>query len=210
MHSVEPRTSRSTAGTMITLGACASLLVLAACTRDALPAPSAPSSDQTAAATPPIAAGPGGYRIFVTNEMSGVLSVIDAATHTVIATVPLGKRPRGMRASPDRKTLFVALSGSPIGGPGVDESKLPPADKGADGIGVIDLQTLSVTRTLRGFSDPERIALSPDGNFLYTANGSSNDVTLVDARTLSVIGKIAVGQRPWDVVTVASEAVLKL
>ena len=33
-----------------------------------------------------------------------------------------------MRVSPDGTQLFVALSGSPIGGPNVDESKLPPAD----------------------------------------------------------------------------------
>ena len=43
----------------------------------------------------------------------GDLSVIDAATQTVIATAPLGKRPRGIKASPDGKTLYVALSGSP-------------------------------------------------------------------------------------------------
>ena len=38
-----------------------------------------------------------------------------------IATIPLGKRPRGIKASPDRTMLYVALSGSPAAGPGVDE-----------------------------------------------------------------------------------------
>ena len=52
----------------------------------------------------------------------------------------LGKRPRGIHASPDKKTIYVALSGSPIAGPGVDESTLPPADKTADGIGVFDIK----------------------------------------------------------------------
>src|SRR5881296_1948408 len=74
------------------------------------------------------------YRIYVTNERSGDLSIIDAATHEVTATVPLGKRPRGIHASPDRQTIYVALSGSPIAGPGVDESKLPPPDTTADAI----------------------------------------------------------------------------
>ena len=64
---------------------------------------------------------PGAYRIYVTNEVSGDLSVIDSSTNSVIATVPLGKRPRGIHASPDRKTIYVALSGSPIGGPNVDD-----------------------------------------------------------------------------------------
>src|SRR2546428_9827801 len=77
-------------------------------------------------------------RIYVTNEASGDLSVIDAASQSVIATIPVGKRPRGIRVSPDKSTLYVALSGSPVAGPGVDESTLPPPDRNADGIGVVD------------------------------------------------------------------------
>jgi len=34
-----------------------------------------------------------------------------------VATVALGKRPRGLAVSPDRSTLYVALSGSPQAGP---------------------------------------------------------------------------------------------
>jgi hypothetical protein len=45
----------------------------------------------------------------------------------------------------------------------VDESTLPPPDKAADGIAVVDLATRKVVRTLRGVSDPEQIAISPDG-----------------------------------------------
>src|SRR6195952_4402134 len=88
-------------------------------------------------------------RIYVTNEVSGDLTVIDSGTAQVIATVPLGKRPRGIHASPDHKTIYVALSGSPIGGPNVDESTLPPADHSADGIGVFDVQQLKLTKILR-------------------------------------------------------------
>src|SRR5689334_16512246 len=96
-----------------------------------------------------------GSRIYVTNENSGDLSVIDASTLEVLATVPLGKRPRGIHASPDGKTVYVALSGSPIGGPGVDESKLPPPDKTADGIGVFDVQQNKLLRLIQSGSDPE-------------------------------------------------------
>jgi YVTN family beta-propeller protein len=47
---------------------------------------------------------------------------------------------------------------------------------------------------------PWGIALSPDGQRLYTANGSSNDVTVVDTSSLRVVKKIPVGQGPWGVV----------
>jgi DNA-binding beta-propeller fold protein YncE len=35
----------------------------------------------------------------------------------VIATIPVGKRPRGIHVSPDGKTVYVAVSGTPIEAP---------------------------------------------------------------------------------------------
>ena len=111
-------------------------------------------SDQPAA-TPAPAAAPAppqaqtpAVGVYVTNETGGDLSVIDAATNMVVATIPLGKRPRGVVASPDRTLLYVALSGSPIGGPNVDESKLPPPDRTADGIGVVDVRQRKLVKVL--------------------------------------------------------------
>src|SRR5262245_32083864 len=66
-------------------------------------------------ATPARAAG--GYQVYVTNERSGDITVIDGATLKAVATFPVGKRPRGVHASPDGKTVYVALSGTPIEGP---------------------------------------------------------------------------------------------
>ena len=82
-----------------------------------------PSQETTSATTPapaPAAVAPPSVGVYVTNESSGDLSVIDAATHAVVATIPLGKRPRGIAVSPDKTTLYVALSGSPAAPPGVD------------------------------------------------------------------------------------------
>lgn len=47
---------------------------------------------------------------------------------------------------------------------------------------------------------PWGIALSHDGRRLYTANGSSNDITVVDTSTLSVLKKVPVGKGPWGIV----------
>jgi YVTN family beta-propeller protein len=47
---------------------------------------------------------------------------------------------------------------------------------------------------------PWGIALSHDGKRLYTANGSSNDVSIVDTATLQVLEKVPVGKSPWGVV----------
>src|SRR4029434_2961131 len=91
---------------------------------------------------------PPASRVYVTNEASGDISVIDAAAQAVVATVMVGKRPRGIKVSPDGRYLYVALSGSPSAPPGVDESKLPPPDRSADGIGEVDTGTNRLTRVI--------------------------------------------------------------
>lgn len=152
-----------------------------------------------AAALPPKPGLAVGYRVLVTNERSGTLSVIDGASRKVIATVALGKRPRGLKPSPDGKSLYVALSGSPIAGPGVDESKLPPADKGADGIGVVDLATLKLVKVLRGVSDPEQLAVTGDGKRLYVASEDTGQGFVLDAVNGQVVAKLPVGGEPEGV-----------
>ena len=141
------------------------------------------------------------YRIYVTNERSGDLSVIDGASHEVIATVPLGKRPRGIHASPDRRTIYVALSGSPFAPPGVDESKLPPPDKSADAIGVIDVRENKLLRLIHAGSDPEEFDLSKDGALLYCSNEDAGLASIVDIASGKVIESIEVGPEPEGVTT---------
>src|SRR2546428_9615365 len=77
------------------------------------------------------------YFVYVSNERSGDVSVIDGATDGVVATFGVGKRPRGMHATPDGRRILVTLSGSPRMTPGADTERAP-ADKTADGLGVID------------------------------------------------------------------------
>lgn len=172
-------------------------LGLAACQRGEQPAEkAADAAEQPATSSTPAA---GGYRVYVTNERSGDLSVIDGATHEVVATVPLGKRPRGIQVSPDGKQLFIALSGSPIAGPGVDESTLPPADPSADGIGVVDIESLKLLRILRGVSDPEQLVVSKDGKHLYIASEDTGTAVVVDVETGETIASQAVGGEPEGV-----------
>src|SRR6478735_3186981 len=71
------------------------------------------------------------YLVYVSNERSGDVTIIDGATNEVLATVPVGKRPRGIHCSPDGKQVYIALSGSPRMGPGVDRERAQ-ADKSAD------------------------------------------------------------------------------
>src|SRR5262245_21311044 len=170
-------------------------LVTASCAQEA-PKPTASAAPAPATTTAPAIPA---LRVFVTNEASGDLSVIDAATQAVIATAPLGKRPRGIKASPDGKTLYVALSGSPNAGPGVDPKTLPPPDRSADGIGEIDADTYKVRRIINAGADPEQLDVSADGKRMYVANEDTAQVSVVDLTTGTVASTVKIGEEPEGV-----------
>lgn len=164
--------------------AAAALAALTACSPDLPPDAPMPS---------------GGPRVYVSNEMSGTVSVVDPVDCRVTATIAVGKRPRGIRASADGQTIYVALSGSPIAGPGVDESTLPPPERQHDGIGVIDVRTSRLSRVLRGGTDPEQFALSADGRRMFIANEDAGQTTVLDIGTGAIVKRIDVGGEPEGV-----------
>ena len=54
-----------------------------------------------------------GERAYVSNEDGNSVSVIDTRLEQVIATIDVGKRPRGMKVDRAGARLFVAVSGLP-------------------------------------------------------------------------------------------------
>jgi YVTN family beta-propeller protein len=156
--------------------------------------------------------------VLVSNEASNDLSLIDSASDSVLRTLPVGTRPRGLKVSPDGGRLYVALSGSPRGGPNVDESTLPPPDRSADGIGVVDVSILAqharavagagvvqqvnallpsiLHSKLESGDDPETIDATPDGRILAVANEDSAKLRLMDAQSGAQLASIAVGLEP--------------
>ena len=139
------------------------------------------------------------YHVYVTNERGGDLSVIAGGVNEVVATIPLGKRPRGIKVSPDGTQLFVALSGSPPAPPGTDESTLPPPDRAADGVGVVDVAAEAVVDMVRAGTDPEQIAVSVDGARLYVANEDAGALSVVRVSDGSVLATLPVGGEPEGV-----------
>ena len=158
-----------------------------------------------------------GYQVYVTNERSGDLTVINGGDFSVAATIPAGKRPRGIHVSPDGKTVYVALSGTPIEAPPqIDASGNPVfarkkgaddadddsnADKTADGIGVVDVATRSLKAKLNAGSDPEEFDLSKDGRHIYISNEDTKTASVINIATGKLEHIIPVGQEPEGVTT---------
>jgi YVTN family beta-propeller protein len=138
-------------------------------------------------------------RLYVSDETGGNVVIVDPQQQRVVARIAVGKRPRGLQVSPDHMRVYVALSGSPIGGPNVDESKLPPPDRRLDGIGVVDLASQKLLNTYQSGADPETFALAHDGKVLYVSNEDVGQMSAVDLTTGKVRATVAVGSEPEGV-----------
>jgi YVTN family beta-propeller protein len=138
-------------------------------------------------------------RVYVSDESGGQVVVIDAASDDVIARVPVGKRPRGIRVSPDGAHVLVALSGSPKSPPGTAPAALPPVDRAADGIGIIDVATLKLARVVEAGQDPEIFDVTPDGKWLWASNEETAEASLIDVDRGQFVRRTGVGQEPEGV-----------
>jgi YVTN family beta-propeller protein len=157
------------------------------------------------------------YQVYVTNERSGDVTVINGADFKVAATIPVGKRPRGIHVSPDGKTVYVALSGTPIEAPPQIDANGNPvfarkkgqddddddanADKAADGIGVVDVARQKLRTKLNAGSDPEEFDLSKDGKHVYISNEDVKTASVISIATGKLEHIIPVGQEPEGVTT---------
>ena len=157
------------------------------------------------------------YQVWVSNEKSGDVTIIDGSSLKVIGTLSAGKRPRGIHASPDGKLVYVALSGTPIEGPPEldaagnpifkkghgkdddDDDDKVVSDKSADGIGIINVADRKLTGKIKVGSDPEEFALSPDGRKIYVSNEDVKTASIVDIASGKVEHIILVGQEPEGV-----------
>lgn len=135
--------------------------------------------------------------IFVSDETGDRVVVVQGGA--VVATIAAGIRPRGIRASPDGARVYVAVSGSPIAGPGVDESRLPPADHAADGIAEIDTASRRVVRIIPAGSDPETFALDAAGATLFVSNEDASQLSRIDLAGRVPTRTAAVGDQPEGV-----------
>jgi YVTN family beta-propeller protein len=147
-------------------------------------------------------------RLYVSDETGGNVVVIDPQHASVVTRIAVGKRPRGIQISPDHTRVYVALSGSPIGGPNVDESQLPPPDRRYDGIGVVDLRSQRLIQTYPSGADPEAFALSHDGKVLYVSNEDVGKVSAVDLVSGSVRASVDVGAEPEGVAVSADDRIV--
>ena len=140
-------------------------------------------------------------RAYVSNEDDGTVSVVDTQRLESIATIAVGKRPRGMVLSRDGKQLYVVVSGLPKCPPPLtdDQCAKLPRDPRADGIVIVDTVGLRAARVIKGVTDPERVELSRDERTLFVTDEDASRVSVIDVARGKSIASIPVGHEPEGV-----------
>ena len=122
---------------------------------------------------------PNANKIYVTNSESGTVSVIDAATNTVVATIPVGTVPFDIALNPDTNLVYVV-------------------NRDSDSISVIDGDTNTVVATIPVGDSPIAIAINPNTNTLYLLNEFLDKISVINGSTNTVVSTIDVGTGPVE------------
>ena len=116
--------------------------------------------------------------LLVSNWCSWSLSVVDTAKGVEYKRIDLGGRyPRGIVASPDSKTAYVAMMGS-------------------NHLVAVDLATSDVRVFAQTGAGPRHIVMSPDAQYLYVTNNSSGTVTKVRRSDGEIVATHHTGAEP--------------
>lgn len=114
--------------------------------------------------------------IFVSDEAADCVTAIDGATLKPIECIHVGERPRGLVASKDGRTLYVAVGN-------------------ANRIAIVDIAS---RKELRSFPtpDPETFALSPDERTIFVANENDSEMSQIAVADGKVLRHVPTGGEP--------------
>lgn len=166
---------------------------------------------------------------YVTNNQSLTVSVIDTATNTVVATVPVGFGPVGVAVAPNGSRVYVANGGSGVAVIDtatntvvVDVALIGFAQRVAvvpngtrayvptfpSSVSVIDTATNTLIATIPGMDSPQDVAVTPDGTRAYvTQSGDTNSVAVIDTATNTVVATLPVGILPARVAIIPAQSI---
>jgi YVTN family beta-propeller protein len=117
------------------------------------------------------------YEVWVTNQATNKIQIIEGKTLKVIAEIAGGTRPHNITFSPDFKIAYVANVGS-------------------GDVTVVDAAARKVIGTIPSGKRAHHVAVSPDGRWLYVCNPGDDNVVVADAKTLKVVKKLDVEKAP--------------
>jgi len=120
-------------------------------------------------------------RFYITNTVSGSLTIVDRATGAA-KTVAIGPGAEGVTVAPNGREVWVATR---------NDSK----------IFVVNTATDAIVESFSSAGEgPQRIQFTPDGSQVWASNVRSNTLTVFDAKTRKLLGTVSVGAGPAGIV----------
>ncbi len=180
-----------------------------------------------------IAMSPDGRTAYVAAQGKGALAIVvlDVATLRQTGIVPLDKTPRALSVSPDGRDLYFTLAGSdavqvldtatnaivhrvPVGAsphlPLADAREVLVVSQGPGTLSLIDPATEKVSGIVKVGTLPHWIAPARGGHSAWVTDEGSNDVSVVDLDSMTVVATIPVGNAPRKIVVQPGAAVSSL
>src|SRR5216683_621516 len=149
------------------------------------------------------------------------VSVIDTATYSVVATIPVGNYPAGVAITPNGAFTYVTnytsstvsvisttsntvvatvAMGSPAWGVAITPNGAFAyvTNPGSNNVSVINTSTNTVVATVAVGCGPEGVAITPNGAYSYVTNSCDSTVSVINTATNAVVATVAVGSEPTN------------
>ena len=109
-----------------------------------------------------VAAAPDGSRLYLSNESTEMLDIVDTATLTVVNSIPLSGRPNNVAIHGNGERVYVAIQGT--GG-------------GVDIIDTVNAEHVRFIRILRGVHNT---FITPDSKYVVAGSSGGRSATAID------------------------------
>ncbi len=158
--------------------------------------------------------------IFVSNENSDTVVVLDKITKEIVKTIETGGRPRDLKFNNDFSKLYVVVS-EENHILEIDTKELEIVDKIETGddpeifdidlnnkiiavsneddneLTIIDLDKKKIVESIKNVGvEPEGVNFSPDGDLVYVTSEGTSSVLIIDPWKREIVNEILVGNRP--------------
>ena len=124
-----------------------------------------------------IAVSPTASRLYVAENLTNKVAVVDASTNRVVTKVDVGEYPYDCVVSGDGNRLYVSNWGS-------------------RNVSIVDTSQLKLIGTIQVGDHPNDLELTRDGKTLYVANANSNTVSVIDTMKAREIEAISTALHP--------------
>jgi YVTN family beta-propeller protein len=114
-------------------------------------------------------------RLYISHNTE--VKIVDADGGAIVGSIPNLKRVHGIVVLTNIGRGFIS-------------------DGGADEVVVFDIKTLKVTGHIKTGGNPDCIIYDPASKHIFAMNGKTNDASVIDPGSLSVVATVAIGGRP--------------